>query len=670
MPGKDTMASILNERYEVIDRLSVAEGEYTRLAYKARVVQKPSTGAEPRIVLLKLLPVNADTAAVRAASERVAALPPTPNILTFYGLSEISGEADIQDGVYLVSEYTRGISLRERIRRVAPFSLAVSLEIAISICQAVIRADSFGVSHCSLKPESVLLTPEGLVKVGDFQIAEAIEAAIGGTSNCRDDRRAIGLLLYEMLTGVAADQLAIADENSPRQLNSNVPPALDGIVRKATSLDREKQYADIGRLLADLQSAREDLRAGKSLAWSPLGGSPGTAAPKAMPRAPGTLTMASAKAAMDETQSMNTGRRERNTEVDDEEGYPIWGKVLLGVLGVIVIGVIFAGAYLFTIFSVPSDVVVPNLIGKQLTDAKAIASADHFNVVQGEDTFSDIVPKGSIYQMSPAPGRSIKSGKDVTVSVSDGPRLVSVPDLSSMTLARATQLLATSALPEGKVTNQYSDTVSKGIVVTQQPAPGSNTPHDTPVDIVVSKGPAPPAAPSGLTATSSLDGEIDLTWNDDPDSVTYNIYRDGVKLQSDLPQAAYSDVNLGSGETHKYTVTGVNDNGESAQSAPATATTLVEGAPPTDSATVPPTDIGDNSTSGAPKQRRFDIKFKVPDTGTHNCQIEVQDTTGTNIVYDQDRSGGDTDDDNVIGFGNKIIFRIFIDGKLIRQDTK
>jgi hypothetical protein len=447
---------------------------------------------------------------------------------------------------------------------------------------------------------------------------------------------------------------------------------LDGIVRKATSLVPAKQYPDITWILADLQSARQDLRAGKSLAWSPLGMQPNTPTVRPVPKSP-PVTGTSAGTWPDETVKMNGARKEHNTD-PEEEKYPVWGRILLLVLGAAVIGLIFAGAYMFTIFSVPSDVVVPNLIGKQFSDAQKIADSDHFNLVKSDEQFSDVVPAGSIYQMNPAPGRSIKAGKDVDVSVSDGPQLREVPDLSSMTLSRATQMLAKSSLPQGTVTNQFSDTVTKGLVISQQPAAGSNIPHDTPVNMVVSKGSPPPAAPTGLTATSSLDGEIDLTWNDDTDAVTYNVYRDGTKLQSDLPQAAYSDVNLGSGETHKYTVTGVNENGESPQSPTAQATTLVEGSPPADVTAPPPTDSIDTTSSsatpGGPKQRRFDIHFHVPNDRPHNCQIEVQDTTGTNIVYDQDRNAGDTVDDNVIGFGNKIIFRIFIDGKLIRQDTK
>jgi hypothetical protein len=670
------MTSILNERYEVIERQLVDEGDFTDVSYKARVLPKSSDFGDGRVVLLRLLPPNSETSTVRAAIDHAASIPPSPNILKLYGITKITGETDIVDGIYLVSEYARGISLRERIRRVAPFSLAVSLDITISICQAILQAEFVGVAHLALKPEYVLLTPEGLVKVQNFQVADAVSTAIGSDTFCRDDRRSIGLLLYEMLTGVAADQLVVADEHSPRQLNANVPPALDGIVRKATSLDLDKQYTDVSRILADLQSAREDLRAGKSLAWSPLGISSGNGQVRSTAKTIG-MTKPIVADRVSKKQPLSNEGTDRNTERYDEVGYPIWGRILLSVLGVVVLGLVFAGAYLYTIMSVPTDVVVPNLIGKQFSDAQNIAASDHFNLVKTIEDYSDILPAGYIYQMSPTPGRTIKAGKDVSVSVSDGPRQVVVPDLSDMTVGRATQTLVQSQLPQGPITDTFSDTVAKGVVISQQPSANSSVPHETPVGFVVSKGPAPPVAPTGLTATATVDGEIDLSWNDDTDAVTYNIYRDGVKLQSGLPQAAYSDVNLASGESHSYTVTGVNENGESTQSAPVQGTTITDVPPATTNDTPSPPDstvptelTTPTSAPGELKQRRFDIRFRVPDDGPHNCQIEVQDTTGTNIVYDQDRQSGDIVDENVVGFGNKIILRIFLDGKLIRQDTK
>jgi eukaryotic-like serine/threonine-protein kinase len=665
------MASILNDRYEIIERQPASEGDFTRLAYKARAVPKSSVGDPGQTVLLRQLPFNADTPSVRAAADRAASIPQSTNILAFYGLTEITDEPDLQGGTYLVCEYARGISLRERIRRVAPFSLGVSLDISIAICHALIKASDVGLTHGALRPDIVLLTPESQVKVADFQIGEAIAAAIQLNTLYYDDRRALGLLLYEMLTGVAPDQIDVVDEHSPRQLNSNVPPAMDGIVRKSTSLDPQRMYGDITHLLSDLTAAREDLRAGKSLAWSPIGESPTPPTPLPSVKTPGVLTAAAAELT-EEKLKMNR-RKERGTEGLDDEDYPVWSKILLSILAVVVVGLVAAGVYLFTIFSVPSDVVVPNLVGKQFSDAQKIAEDQHFTLVKTDEDYSDLLPAGSIYQMSPAPGRSIKAGKEVDVSVSDGPRLLEVPDLSDMTAPRALQALQQTGLPQGSTEEQYSDTVPKGVVVSQTPAAASNVSHDTPVNIIVSKGPTPPSAPTGLTATSSSDSEIDLAWNDVGNAVTYNVYRDGAQYQTGLPQAAYSDMNLNAGESHSYTVTGVNANGESPQSAAATATTMVQGQPPTTSTdAVPPAESPSTPATvpSAPKDRHFEIRFRVPHKGPHNVQIEVQDTTGTNIVYDQDRDSGDIVDDNVEGFGNKIILRIFLDGTLIRQDTK
>jgi hypothetical protein len=126
-------------------------------------------------------------------------------------------------------------------------------------------------------------------------------------------------------------------------------------------------------------------------------------------------------------------------------------------------------------------------------------------------------------------------------------------------------------------------------------------------------------------------------------------------------------------------VTAVNANGESQPSQPATATTpqpqapldqTAPGVPP--SAITAPAPVPTDNSSTSLRQRQFDIRFKVPNDGAdrHNVQIEVQDATGTNIFYDQDRDAGDTVDENVTAFGNKVILRIFIDGKLVKQQVK
>ncbi|HEX5324103.1 MAG TPA: protein kinase, partial [Capsulimonadaceae bacterium] len=215
------MASILNDRFELIEPLPLPAGDFSRVAYKAReTVSSSPPGNDDvsagRVVILRLLPQEAASPALAEASELAAKLKSHPNILAHYGLTKIASQTDIEPGLYSVSEFARGLTLRERIRRVAPFSLAVALDIALSIAKALVYAHDRGVTHGDLRPEEILLTPEGQVRVADFAIARAARDAMGDTSNAyQNDLRAIGLLLYEMLTGVAPDQMGVIGEQSP-----------------------------------------------------------------------------------------------------------------------------------------------------------------------------------------------------------------------------------------------------------------------------------------------------------------------------------------------------------------------------------------------------------------------------------------------------------------------
>lgn len=703
------MASTLNERFELIEPLPVAPGDFARVAYKAREIVEsagtdtargvPEEAPIARVVVLRLLPVGEVSPELMQASDTASKLKAHPNILSHFEIARIESQADIEPGWYFVSEFSRGLTLRERIRRVAPFSLAVTLDIGLAVTKALVYAGNRDIAHGGLRPESVLLTPEGQVRVGDFVVGAALRKQMGQASGGNsDDIRAVGLLLYEMLTGVAPDQMGETSEISPREINPAIAPAIDGVVRKATSLSPGRKYASLDALASDLQTARDDLRTGKPLTWSPLAAGK-AAAPRgaSAPAAAGALTQAAEEIAAEnnrkrrkpssETAATSQGGNALNPAqeeaLDDFDragsGSPVFSRVIMFLFVVLVVGVIAASAYFATQLSIPNDVVVPDLIGKQFSDAQQTASRQHLNLDKVGDDYSDTWPAGTIYQMSPPPGRTIKPGKEIDVYVSDGPRLTDVPDLTQLPIDRARKDLMDAGLPLGTIATDYSDTVPKNSVISQQPDAGSKVSHDTPVNITISKGPAPPPAPDGLSASSTLPGEIDLSWSDVPDATTYDVYRDGKRIATGLPQSAYSDTNLGDGETHSYTVTAVNANGESQPSQPATSTTpqpqapdqTVPGVPPPDISAPAPVPANGNTNTGL-RQRQFDIRFKVPYDGAdrHNVQIEVQDATGTNIFYDQDRDAGDTVDENVTAFGNKVIFRIFIDGKLVKQQVK
>ncbi len=668
------MANALNDRYELIEVLNASIGDFDGESYKARERAPESADVPPgRVVLLRRLPADSYVPNVLEAAKRGASLARHPNVLEPYGIVELGAGGGIPAGIYAVSEYVRGISLRERIRRVAPFSLAVSLDIASAIAQSLAFAGEQGLVHGHLSAEEVLLTPEGQVKVADFAFGQAIHEAVhSDTFVPGNDIKALGLILFEMLTGAPPAHGDGLDAYSPRLLNQNVPPAIDGITRKALSADIRTKYTSASALLTDLQNAREDLRSGKPLSWTPVA----TSTPKAQPKAASGLL----------TQAANELDRESKKAVKREEDFAPEPKTtsflskfvmflfVVAILAVIGFVIVFA-----TMLTVPSDTEVPNMVGKSLPDAQAMAKSSHFNlVIEGHD-YNDVWPANTVYSQNVPAGRQIKSGKDVGVNVSDGPPLSAVPDLSQVTQERAKQMIESAGLPVGNVTMEFNDVVPKGIVTGQDPAASAMVGHKTPVNFTISKGPSPPPVPSGLSASATVQNEIDLSWNEVANASSYNLYRDGKKVGSGLAQANFSDMKLGTSETHTYTVTAVNMNGESVQSQSVSATTLADNGAPAD-VTAPPSAATDPNagaspavpgTPSAPRQRQFHLRFKAPKTpGSHNVQIEVQDATGTNVVYDENRQPGQTVDEEISAFGNKVIMRIYIDGKLVKQDTK
>ncbi|MDR3710599.1 MAG: PASTA domain-containing protein [Capsulimonadaceae bacterium] len=664
------MANVLNDKYELIEVLGAPVGDFDGVAIKAREIVSAGSG---RVVLLRQIPADAAVPSIREAASRASTISRHPNILEFYGLTKLPGAPSIPAGAYVVSEYVRGISLRERIRRIAPFSLVVAIDIAVAIAQAAQFAAEKGVAHGHLCAEQVILTPEGQIRVADFALAQAIhDASHSGHDVPGSDVKALGLLLFEMLTGVAPG--TTADEASPRESNSNVPPAVDGIVRKALASNPRTKYPSMAALLSDLLNAREDIKNGKPLTWTPQ------TSTQQRP-ASGLLSQAADEIAREE-KSANVA------EVVYDESQPggTWLSKLVAILFVVVVLGILAAVFLAArMLTVPADTVVPNMVGKSYSDAQQIAKSNHFNLVVEKHDYSDTWPTNTVMSQDVIEGRQIKSGKDVGVEISDGPPLSTVPDLTQVTTARAKQMILGAGLPVGTVTPQYNDVVPVGIVTGQDPPPNANVSHKTPVNITVSKGPSPPPTPTGLSASATVQGEIDLSWNEVATASSYNVYRDGKKLVSGLAQSGYSDVRLGASETHNYSVTAVNVNGESAQSEQVSSTTLTDTGVPVDQTAPPPVSAAPpapapsstsatgsaGSSAAGPRQRQFHIHFRVPHGGTqHNVQIEIQDATGTNVVYDEVREPGQVIDQTFSAFGNKVIIRIYLDGKLVKQQIK
>jgi hypothetical protein len=689
---------VINTRYEVIETEPPADGS-------AFVVSKARDVVEGRVVALQVLSTSQPAGmlpALRAAISEAMRLD-HPNITHVYDQGEVASTGDL----YVASEYVRAITLQERIRRVAPFSLTVAADIAVSVAEALDYAHRTGVIHGDLRPQDVLLSPEGQIKVANFAYARIL-SGVGATSkppSVGDDLTSLGAMLYEMLTGVLPPPGSGMTPPSPRAANPGVPPALEGIVQKALHPDVALRYRSAGAMLLDLQAVRDALKTGRSLTWSPLSDkrSPrpsaaestiiGAPAPEAgLAVAEGARGRRAPRAASALAGAAGEIEDERYEPAVRERGNPL-GKILAGLFVLAVLGVIGLVWYGSQFLAIPNDIQVPNLVGKTMDDARQMAVQQHFTLVEGGSDFSTKWPEDQIYQQDPLPGRTIKAEKEVTVYRSLGPRLLKVPRLVGETKDRAQSDLQETGLPAGTVTNDYSETVQSGVVLSQSPDPESMVARNTAVNFVVSKGRQPPDPPSGVEATASDMNTVDLRWDATPRAESYTIYRslngDTTTLSKALVDTQFTDRGLKPDTSYSYTIDAVNASGASGASEAVIVTT-----PPKPVATpilpkttqvVTPPDNGptpslDGSTTvpatepktpPTAKMRQFTISFHVPRHPKRErlVQFEVQDVTGTNLVYSEKHQPGDEVNAPVQAFGNKITFRIFIDGSLLKQQT-
>lgn len=266
---------VLNGRYQLI---SVVGGGGMAQVYKAR------DNVLGRIVAVKVLREQYSTdsqfvARFRREAQAAANLA-HPNIVNVY---DVGQDGDIH---YIVMEYINGESLKEYIQRSSPMPISKAISVAVQILAGVEFAHRSGLIHRDIKPQNVLITPDGTVKVTDFGIAKSVsdlgltEAGLAlGTAHYfspeqakgervvpQSDIYAVGVTLFEMLTGRIPFEsesvmgLAfkhIAEEApSVRELNPSVPPRLDSIVAKSLAKDPQERFgsaAEMERALRAIQ---------------------------------------------------------------------------------------------------------------------------------------------------------------------------------------------------------------------------------------------------------------------------------------------------------------------------------------------------------------------------------------------------------------------------------
>src|SRR2546423_9718078 len=153
-------------RFEVLERVGESP------VFQAAKARDKNGG---RVVCVKTIqPAFARDAAFLGAIRRLG---PDLVALTHPNIARLEEIGDEDGAPYLVTEFVRGINLKERIRRIAPFTLSVAVDFAIAIAEGLQYAHARGVLHGDLRPQNVIISPEGGVKVTDFGMEAALEAS-------------------------------------------------------------------------------------------------------------------------------------------------------------------------------------------------------------------------------------------------------------------------------------------------------------------------------------------------------------------------------------------------------------------------------------------------------------------------------------------------------------
>ncbi|MDF9812679.1 Stk1 family PASTA domain-containing Ser/Thr kinase [Streptomyces sp. SPB162] len=447
--------------------------------------------------------------------------------------------------VYLAMEYIAGCTLRDVLRERGALQPRAALDILEPVLAALGAAHRAGLIHRDVKPENVLIGDDGRVKVVDFGLVRAVDtntsvttgSVLGtvsylapeqiehGTIDQRTDVYACGVLLYEMLTGgkphVGGTPMQVIfhvlneDIAAPSEAVPGLAPALDALVGRASARDPLLRPEDAVELLAQLHATRQTLseeqldlvppRAVQEAAEPQDAVPGGHAGPYGAPGGDEELTSVISRPArpaeeeLDRTSVLQLppplpaapagppeppGRSGRTGHRPARRG-PRRGVLALVAAVLLILGlgagVWYIGDGQFT--KVPAVLALSQADAQQQLDSAGL----HTKITTG---FSLTVPRGKVISTDPGPGKRVRDNAEVTLTVSKGPQEIRVPDVTGKTLDAAQQQIKGAALTPGTVTQEFTEDVPKGAVISTDPPAGTKRSPDAVVSIVVSKGAA------------------------------------------------------------------------------------------------------------------------------------------------------------------------------------
>ncbi len=448
--------------------------------------------------------------------------------------------------VYLAMEYIAGCTLRDVLRDRGALQPRAALDILEPVLAALGAAHRAGFVHRDMKPENVLIGDDGRVKVADFGLVRGVDtvtsttgAVLGtvsylapeqiehGTADPRVDVYACGIVLHEMLTGAKPHTGDSPAQVFYQHLNADVPPPsarvpgmayeLDELVTTSTARNPDVRPADAVGLLGRVLEARAALTADQLDAVPP--GALAVGHDNAHDRTSVIPRSLSMQRPLPVNEDDGDGHGVNRTSRFESTGYlqappeaparpgrtrPRRGMLFVVAALVLVLGL---GAGVWYINS-GQFTKVPPVLTQTEGQARDHLKDAGLDVKRVEHAYSDTVKRGSVISTDPGVGERIRDNDAVTLTVSDGPKTVKVPDLSGVALAKARAQLKDAGLAAGMVTRKFSEDVPRGSVIGTDPDTGTSRHAGSAIALVVSKG-SPVEVPD-VTGSSVEDARAEL----------------------------------------------------------------------------------------------------------------------------------------------------------------
>lgn len=606
----------IGERYEVIGNIGSGGMANVYLA-KDLILNR-----EVAVKVLRFDFQNDQDAIRRFQREALAATEMVhPNIVSVYDVGEENGMQ------YIVMEYVKGTDLKQYIKNQKNIPLNTVVDMMGQVLSAISLAHQHRIIHRDLKPQNILVDEDGTVKITDFGIAIALsetsitqtntllgsvhylspEQARGGMATRQSDIYALGIILYELLTGgvpfegESAVSIALKhfqkEMPSVRDSNPQIPQPLENVVLRATAKETADRYKTVDEMFADLKTALNSNRANEERF------EPSAMMDETIMLDPIDESYVPNQVAVKEP-SIKELDDDDDDELDDVKKKSKRGmKIFFILLGLVLL---VSGGF-FVLGRKNGDVEIPDVSGKTETEAIMILQDKKIKVGKTKEISDDKVDKDLIVKTDPPIGTSVKKEKgEVTLYVSSGKSGIKMKDYTKEEVMDAKDDLLSKGFKEEniKIEKVKSDSAKEGTVVKQTPKSGREVkPEDTKVTLVVSEG-------AETFSLSNMEGYTREQVMSYLDSVGL-VFIDGGSDYSNVTQGnvAYAYPKNGNGNKVKkgdevYVI--FSAGAKTVQSSSSSSSSSVP--EPSTTETTPPVTTTDTGDSGQPEESKEEVK--------------------------------------------------------------